>query len=253
MKVHGQSIGSFAICLLLTATSHTLNAQTSFKMQLEDGVYAIHCVVNGLPLKMIFDTGAANVCISIVEAAFMLKNGYLSVNDIYDKGSFMAANGELVEGIRINLRTIKIGDIVLDNVRATIVTTSTAPLLLGQSALKRLGRFEFDYNANLITIYHQSSGASSPRYVPADTVGIEPAKPVDMERWQGEVLYETALDPSFASLDVYLWKGPDFNSPSLFKISTKHKIQVLARGNPFYKVMINGWVGFVGRNVLIEK
>lgn len=43
----------------------------------ENGLYLIPCKVNGVPMKFIFDTGASNVCISMAEAVFLLKNGYI--------------------------------------------------------------------------------------------------------------------------------------------------------------------------------
>jgi len=39
--------------------------------------------VNGLSLKFIFDTGASAISLSKSEAVFMLKSGYLSVDDIW--------------------------------------------------------------------------------------------------------------------------------------------------------------------------
>ena len=51
-------------------------------MKREGGVSIIPCKVNGLNLNFIFDTGASNVSISLTEASFMLKNGYLEEGDI---------------------------------------------------------------------------------------------------------------------------------------------------------------------------
>ena len=52
-------------------------------MNKESGVYMIPCKVNSIPLKFIFDTGAATVVISITEAEFMYKNGHLADSDIW--------------------------------------------------------------------------------------------------------------------------------------------------------------------------
>ena len=48
----------------------------------EGGVCKVKCAINGLPLHFIFDTGAADVSISSVEATFMAKNDFLSSSDI---------------------------------------------------------------------------------------------------------------------------------------------------------------------------
>lgn len=50
----------------------------------ESGVCKVKCDINGLPLHFVFDTGASDVTISMVEATFMMKNGYLNANDVVD-------------------------------------------------------------------------------------------------------------------------------------------------------------------------
>ena len=40
-----------------------------------NGVYQIPCKVNGIPMNFIFDTGATDVTISLVEAKFLIKQG----------------------------------------------------------------------------------------------------------------------------------------------------------------------------------
>ena len=108
------------------------------------GVYEVPCSINGLSLKFIFDTGASDVSISSVEASFMLKNGYLTKEDIKGKEYYSTATGEIHEGTRIRLREIKIGDAVLKNVEASVVQNQQAPLLLGQSVLERFGTITID-------------------------------------------------------------------------------------------------------------
>ena len=115
------------------------------------GVYEILCTINELPLKFIFDTGASSVSISSVEASFMLKNGYLRSDDIKGKDYYSMATGEIHEGTVIRLREIKIGDIMLRNVEASVVHSQQAPLLLGQSVLERFGIVTIDnINSRLI-------------------------------------------------------------------------------------------------------
>jgi peptidyl-prolyl cis-trans isomerase B (cyclophilin B) len=119
----------------------------------ENGVYVVPCVVNGLNLRFIFDTGASDVTISLTEALFMLKNGYLKDQDIHEKQQYQTANGEISEGTIINLQSIKIGGFELKNVKASVVETLSAPLLLGQSFLEKLGKFEIDYKTQTLYIY----------------------------------------------------------------------------------------------------
>lgn len=112
--------------------------------RMRGGTYEVPCSVNGLPLKMIFDTGASDVTISSVEASFMLKNGYLSDSDVKGKKHYMTASGDIHEGTILKLKEVKLGDAVLKNIEASVVHSQKAPLLLGQSVLEKFGTITID-------------------------------------------------------------------------------------------------------------
>lgn len=115
------------------------------------GTFEIPCSVNGLSLNMIFDTGASTVTISSVEANFMLKNNYLSADDIKGSNYYTIANGDIIEGSVITLKEVKVGDAVLHNVDASVVKNQKAPLLLGQSVMERFGTITIDnINSKLV-------------------------------------------------------------------------------------------------------
>ena len=132
-------------CLTVNVT-----VQVVLTMQKEGGVYTIPCKVNGKPLKFIFDTGASSICISPAEATVLYRQGTLSDDDIIDKEYFQDATGTISEGTKINLRTVKVGDIILNNVKATVIDNADAPLLLGQSVLENFGTIEIDNYNNVI-------------------------------------------------------------------------------------------------------
>lgn len=131
----------------------TTHVYTEVQMKKQyGGTYEVPCMVNGLPLMMIFDTGAADVTISTVEASFMFKNGYLKESDIKGSRNYVTADGGVHAGTVITLKEVKLGDAVLKNVQASVVHNQKAPLLLGQSVLERFGKITID-NVNLkITI-----------------------------------------------------------------------------------------------------
>lgn len=110
----------------------------------DGGVTKVRCSINDLPLHFVFDTGAADVTISMTEANFMLKNDYIKTEDIVGSARYMDANGDITEGTVINLRKVDFGGLELDNVRASVIRNQKAPLLLGQSVLGRLGSIEID-------------------------------------------------------------------------------------------------------------
>lgn len=123
----------------------------------EDGVCKVKCSINGLPLHFVFDTGASDVTISTVEATFMMKNGYLNSKDVIGSQRYMDANGDINVGTVINLKSVSIGDFELNNVRASVVRSQKAPLLLGQSVLGRLGKIEIDNPGRVLKIKHQGN------------------------------------------------------------------------------------------------
>jgi len=57
---------------------------------------------------------------------------------------------QISKGTKINLRTVKIGNIVLENIEATIIDHVDAPLLSGQTVFERLGKIEIDHENNEI-------------------------------------------------------------------------------------------------------
>lgn len=120
----------------------------------EGGVCKVKCKINGLPLHFIFDTGASDVTLSMVEATFMMKNGYLSNKDVIGSQQYMDANGNVSVGTVINLKNVDFGELKLSNIRASVVRNQKAPLLLGQSVLGRLGKIEIDNSKRVLKISH---------------------------------------------------------------------------------------------------
>lgn len=121
----------------------------------EGDVCKVKCAINGLPLHFIFDTGAADVSISSVEATFMAKNDFLSSSDIIGKQNYQTADGNITEGTIINLKDVKLGSLHLNNIKASVVRNQAAPLLLGQSVLSKLGKIEIDNTKKVLRITHK--------------------------------------------------------------------------------------------------
>jgi clan AA aspartic protease (TIGR02281 family) len=148
------------------------NAQVVIQMEKENNTFKIPCKINGIDLKFIFDTGASDVSISLTEALFMIKNGFLSSDDIIGTEYYKIANGDIQEGTKIIIRLIEIGGLRLYNVEAGIVHATDSPLLLGQSAISKFGKIQIDYTNNTLTVlgekndvYHTDKNKYSDRIV----------------------------------------------------------------------------------------
>lgn len=132
--------------ILLVIQSFNLYSQKYIQMEPYGGVYRIPCKINGAKMKMIFDTGASSVSLSQSMAEYLFDNDYITKNDIIGKGQSETASGEIVNNININLRDIEIDDIHLKNVKAIVISSQNAPLLLGLSAIQQLGPVTIEGN-----------------------------------------------------------------------------------------------------------
>ena len=135
---------SILFVTLFVFAANFANAEERIKMTLDGGVYTIPCEVNGLRMKFIFDTGASMVSISMTEARFMYKNGYIDDDDFTGTAKTRIANGDIEENMKLTLREVKVGSKTIHNVEALVSNSANAPLLLGQSVLRQLGTWSID-------------------------------------------------------------------------------------------------------------
>jgi aspartyl protease family protein len=139
-------------------TNHNTSGEVSrnkpniLEMEIENGVRYVWIEVNGIRLRFIFDTGASSICLSQVEATVLYKQGTLKREDIIGTEYFQDATGRISEGTKINLRSVKVGEIELRNVEATVIDNVDAPLLLGQTVLERFGSIEIDNDNSVIIL-----------------------------------------------------------------------------------------------------
>ena len=149
-------------------------AQTVIKLEKDGNVYKTSCLVNGLKMKLYISTGSDDVSLSIVEARFMLKNGYLTKADFSSgREYFEMANGDIVEGTKVNIKTIDIGGIVLRNVKASVLHAYDGPVAMGQTALARLGKVTIDYKTNTMIIDNgKKAGGADNKKADADLIQL---------------------------------------------------------------------------------
>lgn len=167
-----------------------IQAQINIEMKRQGGVYTLPCIVNGLPMQFIFDTGASDVTISETEADFMWKNGLLNFEDVLWTSKYQIASGDIQVGINIVLRKIDIGGIIIENVLASIVPSKDAPLLLGQSVLGRIGKFQIDPIKSVLTIISYKSNTTDSSVLDIDGNVYKTVK-IGNKIWMAENLKTT--------------------------------------------------------------
>lgn len=144
-------ISKLLLFIVLAIGAYPCFSQVTITMEERGNVFYIPGKVNGLSLEFIFDTGASNVCLSLAEALFMLKNGKLDMQDVKGTSYSSIADGSIVENTNVILREVEVGGIKLTNVEAVVVQNLDAPLLFGQSAIQKLGPIQLDGNTLVIS------------------------------------------------------------------------------------------------------
>lgn len=138
----------FVIAMLFANTAWS---DTVIQMEEYGGVYRIPCTVNGAKMKFIFDTGASNVSLSMPMAEYLFDNDYIKEDDLIGIGKAQTADGTIIDHLKINLRKIEIGGLKLTNVEAIVIASQNAPLLLGQSAIQKLGQVQLNGDKLIIS------------------------------------------------------------------------------------------------------
>ena len=116
----------------------------------KDGVYTVPCSINGIKRSLVFDTGASTVTISIELANLLYTSGKLQDVDIQGFGKSLTASGHIVDNMEIVLKDIEIEGFHLKNVDAVIIKGQNVPLLLGLSAIQKLGNVTLSGNKLIV-------------------------------------------------------------------------------------------------------
>jgi len=137
-------IKNLLVVISITMLSISAFGQTKIKLEKDGGIYKIQCKVNGAPMKMFFDTGATVVSISLSTAMYLLENDLVKREDFVGLTKTMTADGSVIDNMKLIIKDVEIAGLHLKNVEAVVSSSSTAPLLLGQSAIGKLGKITLD-------------------------------------------------------------------------------------------------------------
>jgi clan AA aspartic protease (TIGR02281 family) len=106
----------------------------------EGGTYVVPVVINNaLTLNFVLDSGAAAADVF----STLARTGSVTTTDITGKQTYVLADGSKTQLPTFIIRSLKVGDRVVENVRAS-VASSSGSLLLGQSFLERFRSWSID-------------------------------------------------------------------------------------------------------------
>lgn len=140
--------------LVLIPSTDYLSELTSNEVKLvsEDGIYKVPLKINdSFVLNFIFDSGASDVVISEDVATVLIKMGQLTKEDFTGVASYRIADGSTVQSPTIIIRKLQIGNIVVNNVKASI-GGKNAPLLLGQTFQRKFEKFTINNSTHTISL-----------------------------------------------------------------------------------------------------
>ena len=110
----------------------------------KNGILVAPVVINNLiKLDFFIDSGATDVSIPADLFSRMRRSGAILDGDITGSRNFVNADGEATKSTTFILRSLKIGAVEVSRVEAS-VAPQRAPLLLGQSFLKRFKSWSID-------------------------------------------------------------------------------------------------------------
>lgn len=130
----------FFITLIIASIYSFCFGQKVILLTKQNGVYTIPCSINSVKRSLVFDTGASTVTISMQLADLLYRSGKLSESDIKGYGRSQTASGHVVDNMAIVLKDIEISGLHLKNVDAVVIEGQHVPLLLGLSAIQKLGK-----------------------------------------------------------------------------------------------------------------
>jgi clan AA aspartic protease (TIGR02281 family) len=125
---------------------------TVIPLQLDRGTFTIPVLINDkITLDFVLDSGAADVTIPSDVVGTLRRTGTLSNADFLGTKTYVLADGSKMSAQTFRIKSLKIGDRVIDNVTASTVPAEGS-LLLGQSFLNRFKSWSIDNNRQVLVL-----------------------------------------------------------------------------------------------------
>jgi TPR repeat protein len=121
-------------------------------MKIDRGTYVVPVHINGvLTLDFTLDSGASDVTIPEDVVGTLVRAGSIKNEDFIGEQSYVLADGSKVDSRTFRIRSMKVGDRVLENVTGSVVSKQGS-LLLGQSFLGRFKSWAVDNTRHVLIL-----------------------------------------------------------------------------------------------------
>ena len=130
----------------------TSTTQKITLLENDSGTYGVPVVINGvIALKFTLDSGASDVSIPSDVVSTLVRTGTIQEGDFRGTQTYVMADGSKVPSQTFRIHSLKVGDVVMENVTGSIAPAKGG-LLLGQSFLGRLKSWSIDNATHALII-----------------------------------------------------------------------------------------------------
>jgi clan AA aspartic protease (TIGR02281 family) len=138
------------VALALASTPRSL--RTEIPLESDGGTFRIPVTINdAISLKFTIDSGASDVTIPSDVASTLVRAGTISADDYVGSQTFTLADGSEVPSPEFRIRSLRVGNVVLHDVIASITGTN-GNLLLGQTFLRQLKSWSIDNSRHVLLL-----------------------------------------------------------------------------------------------------
>jgi hypothetical protein len=163
--------GTFALIALLVglaggpslagaAPAAATPATAEVALKQDGGALLVPVMINGaVQLDFTLDSGASVVSIPADVAMTLMRTGTITRDDFLGNETFQLADGSTVPSTILRIRSLKVGDLELRDVEAS-VSDVKGPLLLGETFLARLSTWSVDNQRHVLVLGPEIPGSA---------------------------------------------------------------------------------------------
>jgi clan AA aspartic protease (TIGR02281 family) len=144
--INGDYVGTTGIA--------TVSAPPGGEAQLErrGGTFVVPALLNGtVSIDFYLDSGSADVSVPAYAFDSLKRAGTVQPDDIIGSETYLMANGVSKNATIFRIRSLKVGSVVLENVRGS-VAEAAGPALLGMSFLGRFSAWSVDNSRSVLVL-----------------------------------------------------------------------------------------------------
>ena len=144
--------GEPEIASAVPSVPKSIGSTALIPMKKKGGTYVVPVIINNtLALDFTVDSGASDVSIPEDVVRTLVRTGTIKDTDFTGEQTYVLADGSKVKSKTFRIRSLKVGDRVLENVLGSVASTNGS-LLLGQSFLGRFKSWSIDNTKHALVL-----------------------------------------------------------------------------------------------------